>query len=102
MSSAQDELLGQLDSANAEAQTARWELVEAHATIVAREEEACHEREVSAAARRRADAVERQVADHEREVRSAAVNAVLASLPMTNSCGAQEIIKSDVQSTLLA
>ncbi len=70
-SSAQVELLGQLDLADAEAQTARWALAEAQTAIVALEEEACHEREVSTAARRRADVVERHMAGHQREVRSA-------------------------------
>ena len=80
MPAAQDELLGQLDVATADAEMARWALAEVQATVAVLEEEARNEREVSTAARRRTDAVERQVADHEREVRSAAVSGTTQTL----------------------
>ncbi len=74
---AQNPLLGQLDITTAEAQMAQRELaiVKADALALqedvrALEEEVLYERETSMAARRRADAFERQMADHERKVRT--------------------------------
>ena len=88
LSPAQDELQGQLDVVAAEAQMARWELAEMQTAMAALDEEVHHEREVSAAARRRTDAVERQVADHEREVRSAATPYTVNILrPELQTCG---------------
>ena len=69
LNGAQGELLGRLDLTVAQAHITRWELADAKTQIEALEEEVQNERETSGAARRRAEAVERQLIAKEREVR---------------------------------